>query len=77
MIKEQNYLKKITDFCITKSKELGSTSSNVVVMNSISESINFRNKKLDGSERSENLSLTLTTYIGKKSFYKLYWYQRK
>ncbi len=66
MIKEQNYLKKITDFCITKSKELGSTSSNVVVMNSISESINFRNKKLDGSERSENLGLTLTTYIGKK-----------
>ena len=66
MIKEENFLKKITDFCISKSKELGSTSSSVLAMNSISESVNIRNKKLDGSERSENLGLTLTTFIGKK-----------
>ena len=66
MIKEENFLKKITDFCISKSKELGSTSSSVLAMSSISESVNIRNKKLDGSERSENLGLTLTTFIGKK-----------
>ena len=66
MIKEKNYLKKIADFCISKSKDLGATSSSVLVMNSISENVNIRNKRLDGSERSENLGVTLTTYIGKK-----------
>ncbi len=66
MIKEDRFLKKIADFCISKSKELGSTSSSVLVMNTISENVNIRNKKLDGSERSENLGVTLTTYIGKK-----------
>ena len=66
MVKENNFLKKITDFCISKSKQFGSTSSSVLAVNSISESVNIRNKKLDGSERSENLGLTLTTYIGKK-----------
>ena len=66
MIKEDRFLEKIADFCISKSKDLGSTSSNVLVMNTISENVNIRNKKLDGSERSENLGVTLTTYIGKK-----------
>ena len=66
MIKEDRFLEKIADFCISKSKDLGSTSSNVLMMNTISENVNIRNKKLDGSERSENLGVTLTTYIGKK-----------
>ena len=66
MIKEDRFLEKISDFCISKSKALGSTSANVLVMNTISENVNIRNKKLDGSERSENLGVTLTTYIGKK-----------
>ena len=66
MIKEDRFLEKIADFCISKSKALGSTSANVLVMNTISENVNIRNKKLDGSERSENLGVTLTTYIGKK-----------
>ncbi len=66
MTKEDRFLEKIADFCISKSKDLGSTSSNVLVMNTISENVNIRNKKLDGSERSENLGVTLTTYIGKK-----------
>ncbi len=66
MIKEDRFLEKIADLCISKSKDLGSTSSNVLVMNTISENVNIRNKKLDGSERSENLGVTLTTYIGKK-----------
>ena len=66
MIKDDRFLEKIADFCISKSKDLGATSSNVLVMNTISENVNIRNKKLDGSERSENLGVTLTTYIGKK-----------
>ena len=66
MIKEENYLKKIAESCLRQSKKLGSTDASVVVMNSISESVNIRNRQLDGSERSDNLAITLTTYIGKK-----------
>ncbi len=66
MVKEDSYLYKIADFCISKSKIFGSTDVSVLVKNSISENISFRNKKLDGSERAENLSVILTTYIGKK-----------
>ena len=66
MVKEDSYLHKIADLCISKSKEYGSTDTSVLVKNSISENISFRNKKLDGSERSENLGITLTTFIGKK-----------
>ena len=66
MVKEDSYLHKIADLCISKSKECGSTDTNLLVKNSISENISFRNKKLDGSERSENLGVSLTTYIGKK-----------
>ena len=66
MVKEDSYLHKIAELCISKSKEYGSTDASVLVKNSISENISFRNKKLDGSERSENLGIILTTYIGKK-----------
>ena len=66
MIKEENYLKKVAESCLTQSKKLGSSDASVVVMNSISENVNIRNKQLDGSERSDNLAITLTTYIGKK-----------
>ena len=66
MIKDENFLKNIAEACISKSKNLGSTSASVIVANSVSENVKVRNRKLDGSERSENLSLTLTTYIGKK-----------
>ena len=37
-----------------------------MVMHSVSEDVSVRNRKLDGSTRSENLGITLTTYIGKK-----------
>ena len=66
MVKDENFLKNIAEACISKSKNLGSTSASVIVANSVSENVKVRNRKLDGSERSENLSLTLTTYIGKK-----------
>ena len=66
MIKEENYLKNLAELCLSKSKSFGSTDSNVVVSNTVSESVNIRNKKLDGSERSENLAVRLTTFIGKK-----------
>ena len=66
MIKDENYLKNIANFCIEKSTKNGSEAASVTVYNSVSENINIRNRKLDGSERSENLAVTLTTYIGKK-----------
>ena len=66
MIKDQEYLKKIADICLSKSKKLGSSDANILVQSSVSENVNVRNKKLDGSERAEILGGVLTTYLGKK-----------
>ncbi len=66
MVKDQTYLNKIADICLSKSKKLGSTDASILVQSSVSENVNVRNKKLDGSERSENLGVVLTTYLGKK-----------
>ena len=66
MITENDYLNTIADKCLSKAKKLGSTEASVFVVNSVSENVNIRNRKLDGSTRSENLGITLTTYIGKK-----------
>ena len=66
MIKDQEYLSKKASYCIDLAKKLGATDSSIVVSNSISETVNFRNKKLDESNRSDNLGIGITTYIGKK-----------
>ena len=47
-------------------KKNGATDVQVSVGNSISETVNFRNKKLDESERSDTLLINLTTLINKK-----------
>ena len=66
MVKDQDHLKKTASFCIDLAKKLGATDSNAFVTHSISETVNFRNKKLDESDRSDSLGLALTTYIDKK-----------
>ncbi len=66
MVKHQDYLKKTASFCIDLAKKLGATNSSAAIMHSISETVNFRNKKLDESDRSDSLGVSLTTYIGKK-----------
>ena len=66
MIKDQEYLSNKASYCIDLAKKLGATDSSIVVSNSISETVNFRNKKLDESNRSDNLGIGITTYIGKK-----------
>ena len=66
MVKDQEYLKKKASFCIDLAKKLGATDSSAAVMHSISETVNFRNRKLDESDRSDSLAVSLTTYIGKK-----------
>ena len=69
MIKEKDYLNNIAEQCLSKSNKLGSTDASVMVMHSVSEDVSVRNRKLDGSTRSENLGITLTTYIGKKKIF--------
>ena len=66
MIKDQEYLSNKASYCIDLAKKLGATDSSIVVSNSISETVNFRNKNLDESNRSDNLGIGITTYIGKK-----------
>ena len=66
MVKDQEYLKKTASFCVDLAKKLGATDTTAVVINSISETVNFRNKKLDESDRSDSLVVALETYIGKK-----------
>ncbi len=66
MVKDQEYLKKKASYCLDLSKKLGASDTIVNVGNSISETVNFRNKKLDESNRSDNLGIDITTFIGKK-----------
>ena len=66
MVKDQDYLKKTASFCIDFAKKLGATDVTTAVRHSISETVNFRNKKLDESNRSDSLAVALETYIDKK-----------
>ena len=66
MVKDQEYLEKKATYCLDLAKKLGATDISVNIGNSISETVNFRNKKLDESNRSDELGVSITTYIGKK-----------
>tara|TARA_B100000575_G_scaffold274880_1_gene259021 strand:- start:1870 stop:3186 length:1317 start_codon:yes stop_codon:yes gene_type:complete len=66
MTKDQEYLSKKATYCLDFARKLGATDTSVLVVNNISETVNFRNKKLDESNRSDNLGIDITTYIGKK-----------
>ena len=66
MVKDQDYLKKTATFCIDLAKKLGATDATAVIGHSIAETVNFRNRKLDESDRSDSLGVSLETYIGKK-----------
>ncbi|MBD1159508.1 TldD/PmbA family protein [Pelagibacterales bacterium SAG-MED19] len=66
MIKDQEYLEQKSSFCLDLAKKFGASDASVIVSNSISETVNFRNQKLDESNRSDNLAIGITTYIGKK-----------
>ena len=49
MVKDQEFLETKASYCLGLAKKLGATDSSVIVKNSISETVNFRNKKLDES----------------------------
>ena len=66
MVKDQEYLEKKASYCLDLAKKLGATDISINVGNSISETVNFRNKNLNESERSDSLAISLTVYIGKK-----------
>ena len=66
MIKDQKYLKSKASYCLDLAKKLGATDASVTVGNSISESVSFRNRVLDESNRSDSLAISIETYIGKK-----------
>ena len=66
MIKDQEYLKSKASYCLDLAKKLGATDASVTIGNSISETVNFRNKVLDESNRSDSLAMGIETYIGKK-----------
>ena len=68
MVKDQEYLEKKASYCLDLAKKLGATDVEVNVGSSISETVNFRNKKLDESNRSDNLGIEITT---DKSFIKI------
>ena len=66
MIKDQEYLESKALYCLDLAKKLGATDASVTVGNSISESVSFRNRDLDESNRSDSLAISIETYIGKK-----------
>ena len=61
MVKNQEYLEKKASYCLDLAKKLGATDISVNVGSSISETVNFRNKKLDESNRSDNLGVDITS----------------
>jgi len=66
MVKEQEYLENKASYCLDLAKKLGATDASINVGSSVSETVNFRNKKLDESNRSDNLGIDVTIYVGKK-----------
>ena len=66
MIKDQDFLKAKAAHCLDVAKKIGATNASVTIGHSISETVNFRNKNLDESNRSDGLAFSIDTYIGKK-----------
>ncbi len=66
MIKDQDFLKAKAAHCLDVAKKIGATNASVTIGHSISETVNFRNNKLDESNRSDGLAFNIDTYIGKK-----------
>ena len=61
MIKDEEYLKSKASFCLDLAKKFGATDAIVTVGNSISETVSFRNKVLDESNRSDSLAISIET----------------
>ena len=66
MINEKKDLENLADYFIKKATTAGSTSCEVVVKSNVSETVNFRNKRIENSDRSDILIISITTYVGIK-----------
>ncbi len=66
MIKDQDFLKAKAAHCLDVAKKFGASDASVTIGHSVSETVNFRNKNLDESNRSDGLAFSIDTYIGKK-----------
>ena len=66
MIKDQDFLKAKATYCLDVAKKIGASDASVTIGHSVSETVNFRNKNLDESNRSDGLAFSIDTYIGKK-----------
>jgi len=66
MVKDQEFLKSKASYCLDLAKKMGATDASVTVGHSISETVNFRNKSLEASDRSDGLALSIETYLGKR-----------
>ena len=66
MLKFSNNLGDIVDQCISKAIKSGATDVEVAIKKNTSETVSFRHKKLDESDRAENIGLSLAAYINKK-----------
>jgi len=66
MIKNQDFLKTKAEYCLAVAKKIGATDASVTIGHSISETVDFRNKNLNESNRSDGLAFSIDTYIGKK-----------
>ena len=69
MIKDKKYLENKGSQCLDLAKKFGATDCEVLVSNSIEETVSFRNKILDESNRSDSLVASITTFIGKKKIF--------
>ena len=56
MVKDQEYLKSKAQYCLELAKKIGATDASITVANSISETVSFRNKLLDESNRSDQIA---------------------
>jgi PmbA protein len=66
MLREKKELESLATHCIDKAIKLTATNCEVKVGSLISETVNLRNKKIENSDRSDVLSINITTYINKK-----------
>ena len=66
MLKDNSFLNNLGEYCVDELKKIGATNSEVIVAHSISEDMLQRNGNIEEVIRSEDISIGLTTYIGRK-----------
>ncbi|RZO61970.1 MAG: TldD/PmbA family protein [Candidatus Pelagibacterales bacterium] len=67
MLKNKKFLEEHASYCVDRLiNKLGATDCEVVVANSVSETVEYRNHKIESSDRSDTLAIGITSYIGKR-----------